>query len=894
MTPTSRLATPRRLAVVVVMGLLLGAVAAFLPQQASQASVRSATSFSATKTVTRVHLTGGVDEPVDSRNVTLNVDQTTNLRERQGIRVTWSGAHPTGGIAPDPNSGGATQEEYPVVLLECRGVDSASASAAARLTPQTCWTQAAEERYQFTNGSNYPAWRLDRNAVAADRTQYVDPPATRPVTCGSLPDAERWLPFVSLNGTSYPGGNTGCAGVPPEAANQSTTDLPSNSTYGVTGLDGTGSAKFNVRTAEDIASLGCSATVPCALVAIPIMGISCDEAVGETPADDATCRATGAFQPGEFSNLLGNEDVAVSGGLWWSASNWANRITVPLQFAPAGNVCQLTSSTSPLDLYGSELMIEATTQWGPAFCLNRSRFTFRHIQTGEPQARNLVNTGSIEAALVTYPPVGGYAKPVVSSPVAVTGFAITFVIDDATRHEYTQLKLTPRLLAKLLTESYPAVPTVQDEYVDLEHNPLNITLDPEFIALNPGIKQGVDATQSAATLFALSSDSDVMRALTSYINADPEARAWLNGHPDPWGMRVNTNYLGIALPVDSWPLLDTYIPPGLITEAANQCLHDAPVPYLPLVAAPTQRLESISLAMQFALANSLTVCSQPFQGTTQGEKLVALGRQVGGFRFMLGVTSLGDAARYELNTASLMTQVSPTADTKFTSPVGRTFVTPSQTAMRAAADLATWDPTAGLWTIPYSTLKTSPKGIGAYPGTMIVYAAVPTQGVPASDAKRYAQLLRFAATSGQVPGTGDGQLPPGFLPMTKGNGLGGLVDYALKAADVVEAQKSTVPVTSGNPTPAGTGSSSPSPSAAAPSASPSSTAKADGQTPLMSLGLTKVSSSTVARLALPSVLGLCLLGVLLAPATAAIGRRGQAKRKPARGRRHSRWRGARS
>ena len=52
-----------------------------------------------------------------------------------------------------------------------------------------------------------------------------------------------------------------------------------------------------------------------------------------------------------------------------------------------------------------------------------------------------------------------------------------------------------------------------------------------------------------------------MWALTSWIDADPEARTWLDGYPDPWGMKVNENYRGIDLPVDNWPLLDDFVAP---------------------------------------------------------------------------------------------------------------------------------------------------------------------------------------------------------------------------------------------------------------------------------------------------------------------------------------------
>ena len=70
----------------------------------------------------------------------------------------------------------------------------------------------------------------------------------------------------------------------------------------------------------------------------------------------------------------------------------------------------------------------------------------------------------------------------VNAPVAVTGFAISYAIDGANGQPYTTLRLTPLLLAKLLTESYPGDSFMEEEDPALAHNPLNITQDPEFQA----------------------------------------------------------------------------------------------------------------------------------------------------------------------------------------------------------------------------------------------------------------------------------------------------------------------------------------------------------------------------------------------------------------------------
>ena len=895
-------------------GVLLGLFGALLVPGTTASAATSAVTKSVT--ATRNHLVAGADHVVDTRTVKLSVSKTTNLRDRQEIDVTWSGAHPTGGIVADQNSGNANQEEYPVVLLQCRGIDSATASAETRLDPSTCWTQTSGERYLYDFNSEFPPWRLDRAAPVDVRKASVGAPTPRPPTC-SVPAAEYWVPFVAANGTRYYGGSNGCAGLAPEAANSAGQALPSNTTYGVTAPNGTGSAKFVVWTAENNASLGCSDTVPCSLVAVPIMGISCDVAAAglpeaerpvpgpETDAAEAKCEAAGKFKPGQIVLPVGGEDLAVSGGLWWAGSNWGNRITIPLNFAPLSNVCDLVGGGSSVDIYGSELMIQATTQWAPTFCLDGKRTRFKHVQTGEPQARSLIEAKTIEAGFVSDAPDAGYSLPVVNAPVAVTGFAIGYSIDTATGSEYTSLKLNARLLAKLLTESYPAIPALKATYehcttvnkqsvctATLAHNPLEISLDPEFQALNPGLPHGVNASQTASTLLSLSSDSDVIKALTAYINADPDARAWLDGKADPWGMVVNPNYLKIALPVTSWPLLDSF--KVEFAAGINDCLRgEGNVPYLPLVAAPMSRLSQITPAMQYSLANSQTQCFQPVPDSTEGQKLVALGRQTAGFRFMLGIVPLADASRYQINTAALETQTSLGAAVKFTSATGRAFVAPSPASLKAAAVLAKPDGPTGTWPIPYATLRLNAKGAAAYPGTMIVYGAASTKGLPPADAKAIAALIQYAATTGQTPGDSNGQLPDGYLPMTSANGLSALSTYAQVAAKAIAAQTGVVPTnvpassttTSSGPgssggTGGGTGSQ---PAPTSPSGSASSSPLASGKpvaapvTAPVSLGTTTGQDSGLARFVLPAVLVLALLGAVLAPATSMLARRRAAR-----------------
>ena len=137
------------------------------------------------------------------------------------------------------------------------------------------------------------------------------------------------------------------------------------------------------------------------------------------------------------------------------------------------------------------------------------------------------------------------------------------------------------------------------------------------------------------------------------------------------------------------------------------------MPYLPLVAAPAASMADISEAMQFAIAQSTTVCSQ-IDGTTVGEKLVKAGRQTVGYRFMIGVTSLADAHRYELSTAALQTteRTLRRARRRIAACGGRRCLRP--------------DTSTGTWPVPTKAIATNASDASAYPGTMVVYAAIPT------------------------------------------------------------------------------------------------------------------------------------------------------------------------
>ena len=142
------------------------------------------------------------------------------------------------------------------------------------------------------------------------------------------------------------------------------------------------------------------------------------------------------------------------------------------------------------------------------------------------------------------------------------------------------------------------------------------------------------APRAAAPLCLVSPAAEVCWALPSYVTADPDARSWLDGAADPWGMKVNPNYKSISLPVNAWPVLDTFVSDA--AAQGNPCLGTNPVPFLPLVAAPVSNPATVTLNMQFQNSNSTVVCKD---AGDPNQKLVGIGRQITGRRALFGIVA---------------------------------------------------------------------------------------------------------------------------------------------------------------------------------------------------------------------------------------------------------------
>ncbi|MCO7240876.1 hypothetical protein [Aeromicrobium sp. CnD17-E] len=810
--------------------------------------------FRQTKTVERTFTENGDEVRVDRRDVTVQVDHTRNLRGRERVHVTWDGARPSGGRSTSPFGENGMDQEYPVVVLQCRGRDDASLPAAQRVRPETCWTSTVQQRSQLQVPDAAAIWRSDRYADDAARSA-LSGVRSLPASCGGAAagTSTHVTPFVSAKGQTF----ASCSSdtLPPEAAVDAS--FPPAEQAAFTTVDGKGDIQFEVRSSIENESLGCNDTTACSIVVIPVMGISCLQS--DSRQLNAACRKQGRFEPGS-SNFDGQGvDESVSPRYWWTASNWRNRISVPITFGPAPNVCSVLDDRPPVGFYGSELMSQATVQWAPAYCLRKDRFRFQHNVLPDLASFQLMQQDEIPGAFVSSRKTVEGEAPTAYAPTAVTGFAISYVIDEPKNAgERGTLNLNARLLAKLLTQSYPGS-SLGRQHPGLENNPGSLNADPEFQALNPGLSTGEQ--EAAAVLVSLSESSDVIKAISTYIDDDPEAHAFVEGRPDPWGMRINPAYQGIRLPVDEWPLLDTFTP-----TVQQECLkQNNDTPYLTRLAAPVTSFVKIADALLDAWPYSQTKCSG--LGTDQFPYVLGRAdRQGVGARFLVGVTTLGDAERYGLHTAALQTSaVSPRAP--FTTR-GRQFVAPTDATLAKA--ISTARPTGR--TQPFALEDGAVRQANGYPGTLVVYTAAKTSGLDRSTARTVASFIRTATTEGQRRGSGNGFLPDGYLPITRTGTTAALFASAQQAAQDVEAQTGTTP---GGPGGAGSGGTADPTSGAPGSDGAPSDAAAAGDDPaaaggkqpvdaeLKSLGSTAGVHSALGAWFLPTLI-LLLLGCAIA------------------------------
>lgn len=631
----------------------------------------------------------------------VTVSQTANLTN-QGVTVSWTGARPT--------SLGEFATDY-LQLMQCWG-DASGPS------PEQC---------QFGQASSSIASRLGTNAAGRglvagedpqqvyDATRLIPPPRNNPNLRAYA------VPFRPVKG---------------EPTFDATKYFDANTSNEVsaarTGADGTGQVVFETQTSLEAPQLGCGAVdavsgTPrsCWLVIVPRGGFDADG----SPASSAV-------------------DGRISGSPL-SSGNWQHRIQVPLAFQRIGSECALGAAERRTA--GSELVAEAITSWQPALCAKGP--TFGYSQIGDAEARRQL-TGSLDGAagmaFVSRPLSAeeSAGATVAYAPVTASALVVAFNIEwDVPRNSpmfgrngtlVDDLTLSPRLLAKLLTQSYRAdVP--DGSRAPMASNPRTLVVDPEFVRLNPAFADFNNSVNWQGMMVALGS-SDANAEVWRWIVADADARDFLQGRPDEWGMQINPAYAALAIADD--PLIDSFPKADLSTFRPSA---NVPEPgYGTLDLRPYMNdLHEAALRARRADANVKIV----WDDTKVPPGFVASGPQIPGARFSMALTDSASAARYGLQTAKLV------------NAAGKA-VAPTQDGILAAMDAMVPSAVPGVELIDQSV-----RANRAYPLGMVAYAAVNICTPTLPELKDYAGLLDYAAATGQVSGDAKGQLPRGYVPL---------------------------------------------------------------------------------------------------------------------------------
>jgi len=611
------------------------------------------------------------------KNFNVTVSQTENLTN-QGISITWSGLKRT--------MPGELASNY-VQIMQCWG-------DAAGPTPDQCQWGApitATENLMGSFAANRDLMRGEDPKQSYTASYLIPPPVNQPFLRSYR------VPFKSVklentfNFTRFFSIDT----------SNEVSAVPS-------GVTGAGQTVFEVQTALEAPHLGCGA---------------------ETASVPRSCWL-----------------VIVPRG---AASYWENRIQVPLGFSSLTSSCALGASERRV--VGSEMIAAAFTSWQPVLCKNIATFGYSQIGDGEARRQiTSVTRGSSGLAFISDPissELLGKNK-LLYAPVANSAVVVAYNIEKNFQTNsplaaqngslVTDLKLNARLIAKLLTQSYRSDVPGGNSQDHVETNPRSLVTDPEFIQLNPSFADFQRGIEPGGLLVALGG-SDANAIVWRWLQNDANARAFLNGQPDPWGMVLNKYYLQLDLDADalieSFPKADlsTYRPNAFTPEPGFSTLDMRPYSHDMLDAA---------LAARRGDPKSKIV----WDTNRIPAAFVSVGAQPIGQRFMLAITDLPAAERYGLEIANLVQS-------------NGTTTSPTEASLNQAVSEMSVDQLSGIRFNSGASIR------NGYPLTLLTYAAVNICSQDQKGLTEYARMLEYAVGAGQVSGESQGLLPVGYIPL---------------------------------------------------------------------------------------------------------------------------------
>jgi hypothetical protein len=465
----------------------------------------------------------------DFENLSVTVSQTQDITQ-QGITVSWTGGRPTVGASSD------AEGDF-LQMMECYG------DASTGPDPEDCEYGSAGLVFSSTTGVNlngYAGGRTGYLCAAGAVASTTDPPFAE----GGIPPSYGCDPYEP--GDANPphiqptGQATGTFTIPFVPVNN-----PSDPAYGqvatsqyydefnsdeiqeaITNSAGDGQVQFETLTGIGAPGLGCGQP----------------EADGQARGCWLVIVPRGQYDPNGYDPVNAGAYVNTSP---LSASNWAQRIQVHLDFASVPNYCPI--GTKETETVGTQIAARAVQSWQIALNTqaNCSAIYGYSATTESASTQALSNSSSGIGLAFTTIPIGSEAArdgkpsttlpPILYAPVAVTALDFGFNVSQPSGVVTTPVKLTPELLAQALTQDYlwdlpdyypsPATGLPEKGPAWAQSNPPNITADPQFDALNPEII-GQAGTQAPL----LTEDHSALnQSVWEWIQSDQTADEWLDG-----------------------------------------------------------------------------------------------------------------------------------------------------------------------------------------------------------------------------------------------------------------------------------------------------------------------------------------------------------------------------
>lgn len=756
----------------VVVAVIVGSLVGFGVNLIQTTSAEASSTSSQTVSAAQFDQAAG-NSPMP--NLAVTVSQTADLTS-QGVTVSWTGAEsPT--LRPQAGTGG----ENFLQIAQCWGEDPNWPGHPDRTTCQYGGFETAAATRQNNLASMVNVHPNDLAYTAPGQSMFDVPLTSIPFVSNTgvevsdialNPATNRLQHFYCLDNNNAPVfSQSSCGNTFINVnSNQFFTKYTTNEIPWVpSSNDGTGSVKFEIQTVLESPGLGCGAPQT---VNGSTVGQSCWLVVIPRGTNDV------------------GEPYVTKSGLFWDA--WKHHLAFKLDFKPVGVRCQIGSSEKQVS--GSELITQAVAQWQPELCLGSTGATFV-VSTGDESSALTAAAGTKASPLaLTSRPSEKANDPLVYAPIAISSVALTFSIDrqvDPNQNvpseiqaknglAFDSINLTPRLVAKLLTNSYiQSLPfgaqLTQVGYLN-EANPgnnaTNITTDPEFLAINDPEWRYMKLNGPALGDFLIPQGrSDISYQLWAYVMGDAKAKAFLAGEPDEWGMVVNSWYstedsvnpsgTGMTLPRTNFPKADPIEKPNNYNPATLQGTGA-----LNLVQFRPYAHDFQESALQVLRGDGKVL------GSWDTAKVPAAwgksGRSFLGSRQVFAVTTAAASAKFQ------------NLNVKLLNPAGE-FVAPTTESMSAAVAAMTPTSNPSVYGFDFDSSQAK-SATTAYPLTMPIYAALNPQQSDAALRSVYAAFIRYAAKEGQTPGTDIGELPAGYAPLPES-----WVNQSLQAASAIQS-----------------------------------------------------------------------------------------------------------